>query len=443
MASLDPKGNPQARGSWGKGSVKYNDKRKRWIVTMEGTPDPVTGKRRRIEASAATKTEANALHTKMEEARKKGLDLKPKNTKLSDWLAEWLEGKLVDGLRPTTYRSYKSAIDNGINPRIGGVLLSKLTTDHVKRMTRGIVSDGGSQNAARYAHTVLGMALRAAKVDGRVALNVAGQDGHKKPKVTPRRTPRLDAAQAMQFLDTCKRGDEDDFARWAFALITGARQGETIGLTWDRLDLDRASADLTWQLQTIPNEHGCGKKVGGEWPCHQKVPRLCPKKRDLKPPNFEYVHLEGSTYLTRPKTRESERSIPLPPTLVEYLKAHRNSTIDQPNPYNLVWHQKSGAPIQPRKDHARWVEILNEAGLPRVKLHSARHTAGTVLASLGLQPDAIRRVLGHTSLDVTAIYADADRETVRDFMNQMSGKIIAGEVIASDRNLTTSVPQIG
>ena len=443
MASLDPKGNPQARGSWGKGSVKYNAKRKRWIVTMEGTPDPVTGKRRRIEASAPTKTEANALHGQMEEARKKGLDLKPKKMKLSDWLAEWLEGKLVDGLRPTTYRSYKSAIDNGINPRLGGVLLSKLTTDHVKQMTRGIVSDGGSQNAARYAHTVLAMALRDAKVEGRVLFNVAGRDGPKKPKVEPRRTPRLDAAQAMQFLETCKHDSEDDFARWAFALITGSRQGETIGLTWDRLDLDRESADLTWQLQTIPNEHGCGQPDSEVWPCRQKVPRLCPKKKDLKPPNFESVHLEGSTYLTRPKTRGSERSVPIPPKLVEYLKAHRNATADQPNPHNLVWHQRSGAPIHPRKDHARWVEILDQAGLPRVKLHSARHTAGTVLASLGLQPDAIMRVLGHTSLDMTAIYADADRETVRDFMNQMSGKIIAGEVVATDPHLTTPVPQIG
>ena len=147
--------------------------------------------------------------------------------------------------------------------------------------------------------------------------------------------------------------------------------------------------------------------------------------------------------MTRPKSLSSNRIIPIPPFLVQYLNAHRNATLDEPNPYNLVWHYETGQPLHPRNDYESWVQLLKAAGLPHVKLHSCRHTAASVLAALNMDRDTIRRVLGHSSLDMTAIYADVDRAAVRDFMNQMSGKIIAGEVIASDRNLTTPVPQIG
>ncbi|WP_306744279.1 tyrosine-type recombinase/integrase [Saccharothrix yanglingensis] len=62
----------------------------------------------------------------------------------------------------------------------------------------------------------------------------------------------------------------------------------------------------------------------------------------------------------------------------------------------------TGAPLNPRTDHAEWKRLLKGAGVPDRRLHDARHTAATVLLLLGV---AERAVMGTTGWSNTAMAA--------------------------------------
>jgi integrase len=55
-----------------------------------------------------------------------------------------------------------------------------------------------------------------------------------------------------------------------------------------------------------------------------------------------------------------------------------------------------------RRDFAHWQKALATAGLPKKRLHDARHTAPTMLYDQGLDIETIRRFLGHASVLLTS-----------------------------------------
>jgi integrase len=68
-----------------------------------------------------------------------------------------------------------------------------------------------------------------------------------------------------------------------------------------------------------------------------------------------------------------------------------------------------GTPIDAANDRKQWMALLAVAGVPKVKLHAARHTA----ASLMFQNDEpiynVSAVLGHSSITITAdVYGHVD-----------------------------------
>jgi hypothetical protein len=63
--------------------------------------------------------------------------------------------------------------------------------------------------------------------------------------------------------------------------------------------------------------------------------------------------------------------------------------------WNLAWCQPSGYPIDTHVDWEEWKDILSQAGIKDVRLHDARHTAGTLLGELHVDIHVIQRILGH------------------------------------------------
>jgi integrase len=60
-----------------------------------------------------------------------------------------------------------------------------------------------------------------------------------------------------------------------------------------------------------------------------------------------------------------------------------------------------GTPIHPRNLRKHLRDALDDAGLPRVRLHDLRHTAGSLLAAQGVTPRVIMEILGHTQVSMT------------------------------------------
>jgi integrase len=54
-----------------------------------------------------------------------------------------------------------------------------------------------------------------------------------------------------------------------------------------------------------------------------------------------------------------------------------------------------------RPEHRSFRPLLVRAGLPSIRLHDLRHSAATLLLSLGEHPKVVQERLGHSTIGVT------------------------------------------
>jgi integrase len=79
--------------------------------------------------------------------------------------------------------------------------------------------------------------------------------------------------------------------------------------------------------------------------------------------------------------------------------------------YELVFCKEDVMPIDPRTFVARFQCMLQQAGLPKVRLHNARHTFATLMLELGKSPKTVQTLLGHSTIATTLdIYSHVSLE---------------------------------
>ena len=91
-----------------------------------------------------------------------GAVAEPTKVRLSTFLERWLEDAARPTVRATTHDSYRGVIDNHITPRIGGVMLTKLSPIHVQALYADMERDGKSPRLRQLTHAVLRRALKQA-----------------------------------------------------------------------------------------------------------------------------------------------------------------------------------------------------------------------------------------------------------------------------------------
>ena len=330
-------------------------------------------------------------------------------TTVQQWLDRWLAEIHRGKIRPGTYQGYERIIRLHINPRIGTRRLDRLTAAHIRQMNEAI----DSTRNAQLAHVILQRALRDAEREGLIDRNVAMLVD--KPGHVPAEREPLTADQAKQLLRSAIDTHDPWATRWAAALLLGARQGECLGLTWDRVDLDAGVVDFSLQLQQLPQAHGCGERHSDDsWPCGRKAAAACPKAKIDVPRTFKPTVLDGALALTPPKTRA--RVVPIPAPLWTMLERHPRGDV---NPHNLVWHHDDGRPQDRYSDGKAWRAALKLAGLPVVPLHVARHSTATLLMQAGVPEEIRMAILGHAGAQVHRGYAHVDLALSRAAMGSL------------------------
>jgi integrase len=163
--------------------------------------------------------------------------------------------------------------------------------------------------------------------------------------------------------------DRRNGASWVVALALGLRQGETLGLKWEHVDLDVGLMRIRRNRLRPKYEHGCGDTCG-------KKAGYCPERKQVRPDT-------GPT-----KSRAGRRTVGLPDPLVVLLKVHREKQDAERAAARQMWHDEgwvfttaTGRPLNPNTDYHEWKDLLDEVGLPERRLHDARHTAATVPSS--------------------------------------------------------------
>ena len=129
-----------------------------------------------------------------------------------------------------------------------------------------------------------------------------------------------------------------------------------------------------------------------------------------------------------PKTEKGKRAIPLPPEVVEAFMRRRKVQLedkalagDRWNERGFVFTTTVGTPVDDSKIRKALNRALEDAGISQRPFHDLRHTCGTFLASVGVQPKELQRILGHESFATTMeIYVHAYGSSVEAAMQGWS-----------------------
>lgn len=392
------------------GNLYYKKTKQLWAFTITAGTGP-NGKPRRREITAKRKD----LATKKRQAALKevytGEYLPGIAPTLTAWWQHWCEQIASQRVRPNVLANYRSYLRKHVAPTIGHKKLDQLTVDDIRALHATMRDKGASTRSVEAVHNTLHKVLDDAVREDKVAHNVL--DKMDRPKVVSREREALSAAEVKALLVTIEGEAPMWRARWLMALQIGARQGECLGLEWDRVDLTPGAEalDLSWQLQRIPWRHGKGCDCPAGW-----KPARCPDRAPDAREDFEIRPCHKGLWFQRPKTAASIRRTPMTPALARAMRDWREQSVGE----GLVFTDQ-GRPMVGNRDTGAWRELCSRAGVRVVDLHSARHTMVTGLLEAGVDPEIIRQLVGHSTLVSTRHYLHVSQDAARAALSAWGG----------------------
>lgn len=335
------------------------------------------------------------VHDKMQAAlleKQQGTLVTAPQQTVSQYLAYWLEHNVRDAVRPRTYERYESIVRLHIVPIMGKVKLQALTPQHINTLKSKKLKEGLSPTTVSAIHDMLHKALDDAVKMGLIARNVCDVVSHARKQhkeINP-----LMPEQARKLLEAAKGHPQE--ALFVLALATGMRRGELLGLKWQDINLDKGTLQVRRMLSRLPTQ--MGKENG-----------------DL------YVEAE-------PKTKSSRRNIVIAGFALEALKEHRKRQNemkrlagDSWEEHDYVFCKALGQHLDPGGVLVQLKHLLEKAGLPDRRFHDLRHSAATLLLSMGVHPKVVQEILGHSVISMTMdIYSHVLPTMQRDAMDKLN-----------------------
>lgn len=82
---------------------------------------------------------------------------------------------------------------------------------------------------------------------------------------------------------------------------------------------------------------------------------------------------------------------------------------------------------------------VDSAGIPNFRFHDLRHTAATRMADAGADPFTLARILGHSSIQMTARYTHATDKAIRKAVENLeTNSSFSNELVTNDNSINTS-----
>lgn len=214
--------------------------------------------------------------------------------------------------------------------------------------------------------------------DGTVLRNTAALV--KVPSLGERDNNTMTVEQIQQLFDYLETTDDRLEHLHHLAVQTGLRRGELAGLKWSDIDFDAETITVARQR----------------------------------------VHSEAGAVVADTKTDAGRRELPIPATLLPVLKRARRRAAAEQLAVGNKWQGEDyavadelGRAYYPTTLSYLWKDVLEDAKVPHVRLHDARHTAATLMHLNGVPIAVIAAVLGHTDASFTQrVYAHSQTDAV-------------------------------
>lgn len=332
-----------------------------WTIQAYAGRDPATGHKRYVSRTVrGTKREAEAALANLIRAQETGLDLSAARLTVAAFLDRWLEVS-KDRVKPRTHFRYAELMRLHFKPTLGQVQLPKLRPLHIEELYGSLRMRGLSGTTVLQVHRVLHAAFNQAVRWQLLDRNPA--DAVKAPRRSTLEAKSLSGEQIPKLLDAVE-GHRVQVPT-LIALGTGMRLGEVLGLRWQDVDLDAATARVRQTLQV-------------------------------------------TMQFDSPKSQRSVRSLSLPSFLVDALKRHRKLQNERRLMLGESWHELDlvcdrgdGQPLRPDTISKQFRTLTKAADLD-ISFHGLRHTHASLMLAAGTDLKVTSSRLGHSSIGITA-----------------------------------------
>lgn len=362
---------------------------------LDGTPD-------RRWVSGKTPDEVREKMEAIKSARNSGMISSSDDISIADYLNRWILYKKSDGTRLKTVTRYEQTVRRHLITTLGKFKLSKLRPLHVESALQTIRT-GATIKESRRARTILSMSLNQAVRWEMIPRNVCQAVKPPSLGIDDESNVRFWTPEEVKLFLEAARGHRL-YALFHLGFLTGMRPCELLGLRWRDVDLE------------------------------QKIVRV----------EQDAVDVQGTMHLGSVKTKASRRSIPIPPDVVEVLKAHRSlqdveragaaegyrnhdlvfaSEIGTITGYSNLrrvlktfiaqvvvtgWKDERLIDVDESRTLERYKKLLTEkpelkvkAALTDLGLHGLRHTHASIIIRRGYDAKIVADRLGHTSIAFT------------------------------------------
>jgi integrase len=298
------------------------------------------------------------------------------------YVEQWLARRMTTGIKPNTYRTYRSQLKRWITPEFKGKEMRDIDRVQVRAFAYRLVATRRlSSQSVRMLLTRLEDLFDSA-IDDEVAstnpahhLHVKLLDDAKERHVPSRDdVNRTFAALAPHPVVQTLLGT---------AATTGLRIGELLGLFWD---------DIDWRAGTISVSRSLTRADKSKWIA-------------VRNPNFRWDSRSTKLALVPPKSKKGKRTIVMTATCAGLLLRLRSLT---KNDSPFVFQQDAGGgPFDPNNAWDALHEAQDAAGVARFGFHGVRHRYATELHDAGAPAVQQRDALGWSSMDMADRYTHA------------------------------------
>ena len=360
-----------AKTNYGDGSIYYNQKLDRWVAKYT----PRKGAKTKYLYGKSEKEVKQKLRD-FKKSPEALLATTPQTVSVETYFTNWLTKYKKPSLKQSSYDRLDSVIRNHIVPAIGRMAISSVTSDDCQKLINDLVENGGSYSTVKKVYDTLSACFQHAFAVDAITkspmLVVAAPSSSKfENKDTRALTAEEETRLLEEFRSTYSTGKTKYNYRAAFILMlnTGLREGEIVALDWD---------DVDFKTKTL----------------HVRKNALFVKERDKDGnPTGSVIQIVQET----PKSKASNRNIPLNNKAIEALKELREEYPDSP----YVLTTNTGRRTVGSALTKQLKKAYDRAMIPNATVHTLRHTFATRLFEKGADVKDVSTLLGHSSVGIT------------------------------------------
>ena len=278
--------------------------------------------------------------------------------KLKELLELWLERYMKHTIKIRTYNRYKSICELHLIKDLGEYELEELKPNVLQDFLLKKIDGNYSTNTIKGIVSVLKQALRLA-----ITLEFVDKEYCSDLKMSSSEEKEISVftKKEQQVIESfCLNHKKRNYIGIVICLYTGIRLGELLALTWEDIDFNS-------NLLTI-NKTSYSAKVDGK----------------------------TQIIVDKPKTKKSNRVIPIPNQLVKLLRVIKKES----NSKYVITTRNSGM-VGNRSYQRTFKFILKKVNVPYRNFHSLRHTFATNAIELGMDVKTLAEILGHTNAMIT------------------------------------------